>query len=110
MSTEQADLDAIYTPDWKERIEHYFARGEQFATVGLSQLTTARQHTAPSFTARLDADTILLDGVIPWVTGAARAQHLIVGAVLADGRQVLALLPADLPGVIGRLKCRFRLS
>ena len=75
------------------------ARGEHFTTVGLSQLTTARQHTAPAFTARLQSDGLVLDGVIPWVTGAAQAQHLIVGAVLDDGRQVLAVMPADLSGV-----------
>jgi butyryl-CoA dehydrogenase len=85
--------------DLRERLLPALARGERFATVGLSQLTTARQHTAPAFTARLDADALLLDGVIPWVTGAAQAQHLIVGAVLDDGQQVLAVLPTDLPGV-----------
>jgi alkylation response protein AidB-like acyl-CoA dehydrogenase len=82
-----------------ERLLPALARGERFATVGLSQLTTARQHIAPSLTARLEADALLLDGVIPWVTGAARADHLVVGAVLDDGRQVLAVLPTDLPGV-----------
>jgi butyryl-CoA dehydrogenase len=82
-----------------ERLLPALARGETFTTVGLSQLTTARQHTAPTFTARLDADALVLDGVIPWVTGAAAAQHIIVGAVLGDDRQVLAVLPTDLPGV-----------
>jgi alkylation response protein AidB-like acyl-CoA dehydrogenase len=82
-----------------ERLLPALAHGEKFATVGLSQLTTARQHTAPAFTARLDSDALVLDGVIPWVTGAAAAQHLIVGAVLDDGRQVLAVLPTELPAV-----------
>src|SRR5262249_17833052 len=66
------------------------ARGERFATVGLSQLTTSRQHTAPSLRARLSGDTLELDGTIPWVTGAGRADHLVIGATLEDGRQVLA--------------------
>jgi alkylation response protein AidB-like acyl-CoA dehydrogenase len=82
-----------------ERLLPALARGEAFTTVGLSQLTTARQHTAPSFTARLDAGAVVFDGIIPWVTGAAQAQHLVVGGVLADGRQVLAVLPTDLAGV-----------
>jgi alkylation response protein AidB-like acyl-CoA dehydrogenase len=82
-----------------ERLLPALARGDAFATVGLSQLTTARQHTAPALTARLEADSLVLDGVIPWVTGAAAAQHLIIGAVLDDGRQVLAVLPTDRPGV-----------
>jgi alkylation response protein AidB-like acyl-CoA dehydrogenase len=75
------------------------ARGERFTTVGLSQLTTARQHTAASFTARLDSDTLVFDGVIPWVTGAAHAEHVVVGGVLPDGRQVLTVLPTNLSGV-----------
>jgi alkylation response protein AidB-like acyl-CoA dehydrogenase len=37
--------------------------------------------------------------MIPWVTGASRAEHIVIGAVLEDGRQVLAVLPMDLPGV-----------
>jgi alkylation response protein AidB-like acyl-CoA dehydrogenase len=86
-------------PALGERLLPALARGEQFTTVGLSQLTTARQHTAPSLTARLDADALVIDGVIPWVTGAASAQHLVIGAVLDDGRQVLAVLPTDLAGV-----------
>jgi alkylation response protein AidB-like acyl-CoA dehydrogenase len=75
------------------------ARGETFATVGLSQLTTSRQHLGPALTARLTDDGILLSGTIPWVTGAARADHVIIGAVLDDGRQVLLALPRGLPGV-----------
>jgi alkylation response protein AidB-like acyl-CoA dehydrogenase len=75
------------------------ARGETFATVGLSQLTTSRQHVKPSLAARWTADALLLEGSIPWVTGAARADHFIIGAVLDDGRQVLAALPRTIPGV-----------
>src|SRR5207248_3201426 len=73
--------------------------GEAFATVGLSQLTTARQHLQPLFVARLEEDAIVLDGVIPWVTGASRANYLVVGAPCGEGAQVLVVLPTDLPGV-----------
>ncbi len=75
------------------------ARGETFATVGLSQLTTSRQHLGPALTARLTERELVLDGVIPWVTGAARADTLVIGAVLDDGRQVLAALPRGQDGV-----------
>jgi alkylation response protein AidB-like acyl-CoA dehydrogenase len=75
------------------------ARGETFATVGLSQLTTSRQHVAPVLTARLDGGQVVLDGVMPWVTGAARADHLVTGVVLDDGRQVLLVVPAATPGL-----------
>lgn len=75
------------------------ARGERFATVGISQLTTSRQHGKPALTARLEGDVVVFDGTMPWVTGAARADHLVTGAVLDDGRQVLAAMPTRLPGV-----------
>jgi alkylation response protein AidB-like acyl-CoA dehydrogenase len=74
-------------------------RGESFATVGLSQLTTSRQHLQPALTARLTGDSLVLDGTIPWVTGAAQSDHIIIGAVLEDGLQVLAVLPTALPKV-----------
>jgi butyryl-CoA dehydrogenase len=75
------------------------AAGTIFSTVGLSQLTTSRQHGKPAFTARAAGEGFVLSGTIPWVTGAARASHLIVGGVLEDGLQFLAVLPAELPGV-----------
>jgi alkylation response protein AidB-like acyl-CoA dehydrogenase len=75
------------------------ARGETFATVGLSQLTTSRQHVAPALTARLEGDSVVLDGVMPWVTGAARADHLVTGVVLEDGRQLMLVVPAGTPGL-----------
>jgi alkylation response protein AidB-like acyl-CoA dehydrogenase len=75
------------------------ARGDRFATVGLSQLTTSRQHGQPALQARLVEGTLILDGFIPWVTGAARADFIIIGAVVEDGRQVLAVLPRTVPGV-----------
>jgi alkylation response protein AidB-like acyl-CoA dehydrogenase len=75
------------------------ARGETFATVGLSQLTTSRQHTQPAFMAREAGPALILNGTIPWVTGAAKADHLVIGAVLEDHRQILAVLPRSLPGV-----------
>jgi alkylation response protein AidB-like acyl-CoA dehydrogenase len=75
------------------------ARGTTFATVGLSQLTTSRQHLGPTFVARQAGEQFVLDGSIPWVTGAATADHLVIGAVLEDGRQILAALPRGLPGV-----------
>src|SRR5579871_4598611 len=40
------------------------ARGERFATVGLSQLTTSRQHGPPPLIARATADGYIIDGAI----------------------------------------------
>jgi alkylation response protein AidB-like acyl-CoA dehydrogenase len=75
------------------------ARGDCFATVGLSQLTTSRQHVKPSLAAREEGGGFHFDGTIPWVTGAEHADFLVIGAVLDDGRQVLAVLARRTPGV-----------
>ena len=74
--------------------------GQRFATVGISHLTTSRQHLArPVLRAEETSQGFLLDGYTPWVTGAAFAEHVVVGATLADGRQILVALPTELPGV-----------
>jgi alkylation response protein AidB-like acyl-CoA dehydrogenase len=75
-------------------------RGNTFTTVGISQLTTSRQHGKPAMAASVEGETLVLDGSMPWVTGAAQADYLVTGAVLDDGRQVLAVLPRELPGVL----------
>jgi len=74
--------------------------GETFATVGISHLTTSRQHLArPALRATEQGRGVVLDGYSPWVTGAEFAQHIVLGATLDDGRQILVALPTDLPGV-----------
>lgn len=84
----------------KERYLPPMARGEWFATVGVSQLTTSRQHRPPSLRARAVGTTAYrLDGEIPWVTGADGADALVVGAALDDGQQILLLVPVGLPGL-----------
>ena len=75
-------------------------RGRTFATVGISHLTTSRQHLAePSLRAAERETTIMLDGSSPWVTGAEFAQYVVLGATLGDRRQLLLALPTDMPGV-----------
>jgi alkylation response protein AidB-like acyl-CoA dehydrogenase len=74
--------------------------GEQFATVGISHLTTSRRHLAkPALAAAEAGGGYRLDGFSPWVTGGAHAQTIVTGATLDDGRQILAAVPTDLPGV-----------
>ena len=76
------------------------SRPQPFATVGISHLTTSRQHLArPVLRAEETASGLVLDGYSPWVTGAEFAQHIVLGATLADDRQVLVALPTELPGV-----------
>jgi alkylation response protein AidB-like acyl-CoA dehydrogenase len=74
--------------------------GRTFATVGISHLTTSRRHLVrPILRAEETSGAFVLEGESPWVTGAAHAQHVVVGATLADGRQILAALPTDVAGV-----------
>jgi alkylation response protein AidB-like acyl-CoA dehydrogenase len=76
------------------------ARGELFATVGISHLTTSRQHLRlPAVRVTPEAGGFRFRGDVPWVTGAAHADYLVTGGTLADGRQVLAAIPARLAGV-----------
>src|SRR5262249_2241569 len=46
-----------------------------------------------------DGDDFVLDGFMPWVTGATRADFFVTGGVLDGGRQILAVLPRDKLGV-----------
>jgi butyryl-CoA dehydrogenase len=82
---------------WLEAI----GQGRAFTTVGISHLTTSRRlGIQPVKAVELKIGTYRFDGTIPWVTAAERAQVLVTGAVLDDGRQMLCALPADRPGVV----------
>lgn len=71
-----------------------------FTTVGISQLTTSRRHGAQALRAIARSDGgYRLDGTMPWVTAAERADVLVTGAVLEDGQQILVALPTDRPGL-----------
>jgi alkylation response protein AidB-like acyl-CoA dehydrogenase len=83
-----------------ERLLPDLIAGQSFATVGISHLTTSRQHIPrPVLRAAEQGRGLVVDGYSPWVTGAEFAQHIVLGATLDDGRQVLVALPADLSGV-----------
>jgi alkylation response protein AidB-like acyl-CoA dehydrogenase len=75
------------------------SRGEVFATVGLSQLTTSRQHGSAALTAHREGTKWVLNGVMPWVTGAARADYLLAGAVVDGGGRILLVVPRTLEGL-----------
>lgn len=76
------------------------AEGSLFATVGISHLTTSRQHVAkPVLRASETAEGFVLDGASPWVTGGAHADVIVVGAVLDDGRQILAAVDRKSAGL-----------
>ena len=84
----------------KERWLSGLATGEQFATVGISHLTTSRRHLArPVLAVEETPDGFLLDGFSPWVTGGRHADVIVTGGILPSGQQVLLAVPTRLPGV-----------
>jgi alkylation response protein AidB-like acyl-CoA dehydrogenase len=84
----------------KNRLSRELARNESFATVGISHLTTSRQHVKdPILKATPTNGGWLLNGEIPWTTGAEAAEVIVTGGVQPDGLQVLLALPTNLMGV-----------
>lgn len=74
--------------------------GAIFATVGISHLTTSGQHLAKPLVEVRPADNgYELHGLVPWSTGATQADVLVTGGTLDDGRQILAAIPTDRPGL-----------
>lgn len=83
-----------------ERLLPALARGELFATVSLSQLTTSRRAGPAALCARTEGEGFVVDGMMPWVTGARRADYIVAGAVVEDGRQVLLCVATGAEGVV----------
>jgi alkylation response protein AidB-like acyl-CoA dehydrogenase len=84
----------------KLRLLPKLASGESFATVGISHLTTSRRHLGkPALRAEETPTGFVLDGFSPWVTGAAHADVVVVGAELNDGRQILTAIPKGIEGL-----------
>lgn len=94
-----ARLAACDKDDLKRALIPELLAGRAFASVGIAHLTTSRRHVRPVMRAREVDGAYLLDGEIPWSTGAMHSAWIVTGATLDDGRQLLAALPTDLPGV-----------
>lgn len=80
---------------WLERI----AEGTAFTTVGISHLTTSRRLGEQPMSAVSEGDGYFLSGTMPWVTAACRANVIVSGAPLDDGRQFLGAVATDRPGL-----------
>ena len=84
----------------KDRYLRGVAAGELILTVGLSHLTTSRQDRGPVLRANpIAGGGFILDGQVPWVTGADRADAIVIGATLPDASQLVLLLPSGQAGV-----------
>jgi len=84
----------------RERLLPPLLTGETFTTLGISHLTTSRRHLARvALRAEETEAGYRLEGFSPWVTGGMHADWIVTGAQLEDGRQILIVLPTDLPSV-----------
>lgn len=82
-----------------ERFARELVTGRLHVTLGISQLTTSRQHGAPAMSAIREGNGYSLTGTMPWVTAADRTDAILVGATLSDSRQILALVDCKSPGL-----------
>jgi alkylation response protein AidB-like acyl-CoA dehydrogenase len=93
--------------DLKQELLPRLAEGELFATVGVSHLTTSRQHVRkPAVSVRTEGGDLVLSGQVPWVTGAPFADVVVTGGTFDDGKQALIALPTDADGVSCREPAR----
>src|SRR5918995_7128544 len=88
----------------KSRLLPKLASGDAFATVGISHLTTSRQHVGkPVLAAQTIPGGFRLNGMSPWVTGGEAADTIVLAATLidedGDDRQLLAAIPTTLSGI-----------
>src|SRR5690606_18784010 len=81
-----------------DRLPQYVS-GRRFASIGIAQLTTSKGASQAKLRASESPGGITLDGYMPWVTGAAWCDDIITAAVLDDGRQVVACVERDDPGL-----------
>lgn len=76
------------------------AEGSVWASVGVAQLTSSRQHLGPSLRIERQGQRFRLQGHVPWLTGAAASDLLLVGARDAEGNPFLAGIPKGTPGCV----------
>jgi alkylation response protein AidB-like acyl-CoA dehydrogenase len=98
-------IAGAHNDELKARLLPGLVSGELFSTVGISHLTTSRRHLGRPVLAAEETPTgFRLDGMSPWVTGAAAADAIVMAATLVENgentdRELLVSVPRDLPGV-----------
>lgn len=95
----QRIIDAPVTPI-RDQLLRDLATCRQFATVGISHLSTSRQHLKRPAVSIIEQGTMLqLNGSVPWVTAAPIADVMVTGGTCDDGQQMLVALPLESDGV-----------
>ena len=107
-------IETSFNHALKNELLPWVVAGSAFVTVGISHLTTSRQHLSKApLQATPMGDGWLLDGYCPWVTGGYYAKWLVVGAVerrveldtvdtdsTVASRELLFAIPGARTGVI----------
>ncbi|MBC8116440.1 MAG: acyl-CoA/acyl-ACP dehydrogenase [Candidatus Saccharimonas sp.] len=84
----------------RQRLLPEHCAGRQLATVGISHLSTSRQHWSRPSVAVIPAENgFEFSGEAPWVTGGRHADLLVTGGSLPDGQQILVAIPTDRVGL-----------
>ncbi|MGD8450563.1 MAG: acyl-CoA dehydrogenase family protein [Phycisphaerae bacterium] len=83
----------------RKRLLRAYARAERFTSIGIAQLSTSQHGRKPALIAKRVGRDYILDGVMPWVTAAEHCDEIVTGAVLADGRRIIACVSCEDPGV-----------
>jgi alkylation response protein AidB-like acyl-CoA dehydrogenase len=90
----------------KQRFLEPLLSGKQSATVGISHLTTSRQHLGkPILSATETQDGFQINGITPWATGAEGADWILMGGSIVDdlgnanGREILFVVETRNPNI-----------
>lgn len=84
----------------KEKLLPEYAHAHRFTSIGIAQLTTSKRGSKPQLTATPKGKDFILEGNMPWVTGAVNCDEIVTGAVLPDGKQLIASISAAAAGLV----------
>lgn len=83
----------------KSKLLPAMATHSSFASIGISHLTTSRSGGKHALTAVRDGQHYILNGFMPWVTGAVNCNVIVTAAVEPERGQLLLWLPVPHPGL-----------
>lgn len=94
LQTQHQSAGLFFTSSHNQTLQQaylpYMATGEKLVGVGFSQL---RRPGKPLVIAKATETGYLISGTIPWITGGNIFTDFILGGILADGRELYAVVP-----------------
>ena len=92
-------IDAAENKSLRLKLLEELRDNRSFSTVGIAQVTTSRQQGVPALMAAPDGDHFILNGFVPWATGADQCDFIVTASAVAGGGQLLFALPREMSGV-----------